>query len=309
MKLPIESRFKNGFSLIEVLVTLGIMSVAGLALTNLNVTGMKANKSNQLRADLEDVRRTITNSIGCDQTLGLRRPSTCLGPQVLKDRLNRDLAPDKKIGSWTIEATCESIGTPAKMGLSIYATKPLGRGLYAKDPLRNLNLDKQHPRSSLFDPAARLCSGSFSTPGFKNCPFGVLNIAFQDGDYNCAPNPWESRVASLERADVEIIYKTLDSNNPQSLQSQINALKAQFASPAWPSGPYCIVQAKDRGCPTGFNVINPNSCLGQGGGGPLGAECHLLRGGDSSVTNTEIMGMGMNKMKNAQVVRWAWCCK
>ncbi len=178
---------KRGFSIIEALVAIGVMSVAGMALTKLNVTSMKANKSNELRMELEDIKRTIASTINCDNTIGPARPSTCTGPQVLKDKLGHVINPNNKMGPWTVEAICESIGTPASNGLSIYATKKRADGnTFMIDPLQNIPWDRKHPRSALFDPSTRLCSGSFLTTGALTCPYGIGSVNFDDRTFVCA---------------------------------------------------------------------------------------------------------------------------
>ncbi|MEI8026465.1 MAG: type II secretion system protein [Pseudomonadota bacterium] len=182
---PLKS--KHGFSLIETLVTLGIMSIAGMALMSMNVTAMKSNKSSEIRSDLGDIKRTITNLISCDQTLGTSRPTSCSGPGVvLKDKFGNPLAKDKKIGQWTIEASCESVGSPSTPGLSIYATKLKADGkTFVIDPIRNIPLDRNHPISMLYDPAVRLCGEYFKSTTTLQCPFGVKNVNFQDQKYEC----------------------------------------------------------------------------------------------------------------------------
>lgn len=148
---------------------------------------MQANKANELRMSIEDIKRTITNTISCDQTLGATRPSNCTGARILKDRLGKEIALDGKIDSWTIEAVCESAGQPAKMGLSIYVTKKRKDGSFMVDPLRGMPFDKKHPSSALFEPGARLCSANFSaTSPATGCPNGISSINFDDQTFVCA---------------------------------------------------------------------------------------------------------------------------
>lgn len=188
MKLAFSSKY--GFSLIEILVTLSLMAIAGTALMNMNVTAMKANKSSELRVEFADLKRTITNRISCDNTLGTMRPVACNGSRRLIDKSGKDIVQNGKIGTWDIEATCEVIGNPASNGLSIYATKKNPDGTFKKDPLLNLNLDRSHPKSSLFDPNTRLCSGSFATPASSGCPYGIKSVNFEDQTMICSqPTP------------------------------------------------------------------------------------------------------------------------
>lgn len=155
----LSKKREDGFSLIEVLVTIAILSIGAVALTRWQVTGMKANKSASLRQDIMDVKRTITNSLSCGKTFesfGATRPIACNVAVTLKDKNGNSLTNDGKIGAWTIEASCENIGSPAVNGLSIYATQP-GK----IDPLRNITLDRNHPVAMLFSPEVRLCKDFF----------------------------------------------------------------------------------------------------------------------------------------------------
>lgn len=156
---------KHGFSLIESLVIIAVMAVAGLALTNLNVTGMKANKSALIRSDVMDVKRTITNLLSCDQTLGAARPAPCLPSVVLKDKNGNPFLQNGKLGDWTITAGCEVLGASGP-GLSIKATKPIAGSnpvAFKIDPINNLPLDSNHPVSMLFAADVRPCANNFRT--------------------------------------------------------------------------------------------------------------------------------------------------
>ena len=62
--------FKSGFSLIELVVVLGLMSIAGMAFIGFYGTALKANKSNELRTDLEDIKRTIINKASSAEFVG-----------------------------------------------------------------------------------------------------------------------------------------------------------------------------------------------------------------------------------------------
>lgn len=166
--IPFRCSNRNGFTLIEALVIIAIMSIAGFALLNLNVTAMKSNKSAAIRADLLDIKATITNAINCDQTLGATRPPAISGPVTLKDKNGRPLLrSDNRIGEWTIESTVEPLGAPSVVGLSIYATKP-GK----IDPIRNIPLDRNHSISALYNPEARPCRENFIAP----VPGGVQTL-------------------------------------------------------------------------------------------------------------------------------------
>jgi hypothetical protein len=180
------SGIRNGFSYFELLIALGVMSVVGMVFLQLNDTTMKANKSNEFRSDLDEIKRIIVSKISCNDTLGPARPSTCSGTQVLKDKLGKDIAPGGKIGSWNIEAICEPIGKPARNGLSIYATRKRADGYFLVDPIRNLPWDRKHPSSSLFEAGTRICAESFGFPVVASCPYKIESINFEDRTVVCA---------------------------------------------------------------------------------------------------------------------------
>jgi len=197
----------KGFSLVEVLVTLGLLGIVGVTLTNLNVMGMKANKSNKIRSDLADVKNTITSLLSCQETFSASsfassaRPITCPSGTIviLKGKSGLPLAPNNKIGEWTITAKCEEAGSPLSNGLSVYATKPRDGGGYMKDPLRNIDFDTNHPISTLFNPDVRPCKGYFSSSdsGSGITPGGLCQSFatewYRGGTGTSKDGPWSAK--------------------------------------------------------------------------------------------------------------------
>ena len=184
---PFSVLDKKGFSIIEALVAIAIMSIGLTAFTQWQGTIMKANKSASIRQDVAEVKRSISNSLSCEKTfesLGATRPIACSGAVTLKDKNGNSLTNSGKIDDWTIEASCESLGSPAANGLSIYATKH-GK----KDPIRNILLDRTHPIASLFTPDLRLCRDYFiATPSGGNLsPKGKCEFHSHAVTRNAAP--------------------------------------------------------------------------------------------------------------------------
>lgn len=237
---------RDGFSLLEGLVTIAIMSVAGFALMNLNVTGMKVNKSNAIRADLLDVKRTITNQLSCDQTLGSTKPTTMSGSVTLKDKNGNPLATSGKIGEWTIEAIIETIGTPSLPGLSIYATKP-GK----QDPVRNIPLDRNHPISALFNPNVRLCRENFTAPpsgDVTTCEGGLVMIGFDMNTNSGICAPISDLVPSCGQGEV---LRNVG-GNLQCAKVGLDLNDCQLVSNS--GGPPNYVSSAS--CPAGFKLIS-----------------------------------------------------
>jgi len=175
----------KGFSLIEALVALAIMSIGIRALTQWQVTAMKANKSNSIRQDIMDIKRAISTYLSCEKTFesfGPARPISCAVPVTLKDKNGNPLTINDKIDSWTIEATCESLGSPGVNGLSIYAKKE-GK----MDPLRNIPLDRQHPAAMLFSPELRLCKELFKASSSEGWVKPILS-SYSPQHYYTAPD-------------------------------------------------------------------------------------------------------------------------
>jgi hypothetical protein len=85
----------------------------------------------------------------------------------------------------------------------------------------------------------------------------------------------------------------------------INKIANLESNPAWPAGPYCIIQAVNNSCPPGFTSVNPQ----QAPNGDLGAESVLIAGGNSSTQSATNKAWGMNNADSVEYLRWAWCCK
>ena len=185
-------RFSKGFTIIEMLVTIAVLGIAMVGLTRMQVLGMRANKSSAIRLNVLDVKRTITNSLSCEKTFesfGPTRPIACTGPVILKDKNGNALTNNNKIDAWTIEASCESLGSPPTNGLSIYATQP-GK----TDPLRGIPLDKNHPSGTLFSREVRLCRDYFIAT-----PSGQAGVS-PKGKCKSFASPWH-RNSAIVSAD------------------------------------------------------------------------------------------------------------
>jgi len=183
---------KRGFSIIEVLAGIAIMGIVIVYSTRWQVLNMRATKSASIRQNVIDIKRTITTSLSCEKTFesfGAARPIACSGAVTLKDKNGNPLTNNGKIDDWTVEASCESLGSPAANGLSIYATKP-GKS----DPLRGIALDRNHPVATLFSPELRLCRDYFIAT-----PSGQAGVS-PKGKCKSFASPWH-RNSAIVSAD------------------------------------------------------------------------------------------------------------
>lgn len=97
-----------GFSLVTVLVAIGIAGILAVAVSKIMGIGFKGNRSIQNRTDLGHIRNLISTRLDCVRTLGAA-PAICDGTAiVMRDSGNRPLATGNRIGDWTIGASCPS---------------------------------------------------------------------------------------------------------------------------------------------------------------------------------------------------------
>ena len=186
-----HSNSKRGFSLLEGMVTIAILSIAGIAVVRSNVTSMKSIKSNNLRLEIQDIKKTISSRLSCPKTLGATIPTACSGPVVLRDNSNSPLVPASgKLGDWSITSRCEVLS--GKNGLSVYVTKKTATGDFAKDPLnQNIVLDETSPVSLIFGADVRPCGNWFDAAATPTCGPGqyVKNVNFYSQTLTCADLP------------------------------------------------------------------------------------------------------------------------
>lgn len=194
---------KKGFTLVEGLVLIGLLSLVGMALMNANVTAMKSAKSSSLRSEIQDIKQSLNVRLSCSKTMeafGPALPVRCSGPVTLRDRNSTPILPASgKLGSWTITARCEDL--EGNKGLSIYATKKNPDGSFSKDPLNSsMVLDETSPISLLYKPDVRPC-GDYFIPGdmavtpVSACPSGqVQSGKAANGSPHCLSMPGFFRV-------------------------------------------------------------------------------------------------------------------
>ena len=67
----------------------------------------------------------------------------------------------------------------------------------------------------------------------------------------------------------------------------------------WPTGNYCIIQAQNQICPSGFTATTPS--------GGTASDAGVVRSAPSSVTATDSFYGTAGAVYSIKA--WAWCCK
>jgi|NOAtaT_7_FD_contig_21_3855916_length_1147_multi_9_in_0_out_0_1 hypothetical protein len=216
---------QEGVTIVEVLVALGILGVVAVGLGRLMNNSMTAQRSVELRSDVEDLRRFIQTNLSCAKTFDSfpSRPVNCSGNIALR-RENGSIivaSGGQALGNWTLTARCENIG--GQSGLSIYATRPAPGGGFLLDPLTRRPYDTNHPTSALYAPAVRPC-GSFFTAAGSACPSGQALLAWAGTSPICLPDscgPNQREVARI--GNVPTCVNVGAPRSPIIVQNQMTA--------------------------------------------------------------------------------------
>ena len=77
---------------------------------------------------------------------------------------------------------------------------------------------------------------------------------------------------------------------------------ASWQEAGWPQGNYCIIQAQNQSCPTGFTAYDPTSGNFDSARGPI-------YGGSSSIWESTNRNRADDSSGSYPIRKWAWCCK
>jgi hypothetical protein len=100
----------GGSSLVSLIVAISIVTVVAFVLTRVWARHKAGQDHIGARDELETIRYTLLTRFDCDASLGHpSAPRSCATtPNVkLRDRTDQDLAPNDKIGAWTVTAGCD----------------------------------------------------------------------------------------------------------------------------------------------------------------------------------------------------------
>lgn len=165
---------KNGFSLVETLIGLGILTLAGSFLAKHLVSENKFQSYSSLRANQEALKRQILHTTHCRETMRAAGCPTSGFVQLIK--LKRDGSPSvfvsnkgrgTRLGGYTVRAECDA----SNSGLIIRAARLKSMGTLADnnpdkffpDPQTKKVTPWSSPGSLLFPPGISLCAGARTT--------------------------------------------------------------------------------------------------------------------------------------------------
>lgn len=141
-----ESR-QAGFSLVSILISLAILTMIGLMVTQTSKLGLRSAASSNQRQDISTLKNLVRENLNCDETLGVT-PATPLpiscpaGPVIMRRKSSgggaqgTPLAPSNLIGNWTVTASCtggEIIVAATRPGTDPLTERPWSSSPYATD--------------------------------------------------------------------------------------------------------------------------------------------------------------------------------
>ena len=176
---------ERGFSLISVIVALGLAGILAGLLTEINVNSMRNSKQIKLQDELTQVRQMVLKRLSCKDTLNITSatllPIACPNTITLKDRHGRSLfATDGRVGNstWYVSPSCNASGIQLKVTRLTKDKKP------ALNPLTK----KRHKLEPLFETGDFTCSEYFLGTAGNSCISGSYVSGIKpDGSVECRP--------------------------------------------------------------------------------------------------------------------------
>ncbi|NRA69364.1 MAG: prepilin-type N-terminal cleavage/methylation domain-containing protein [Pseudobacteriovorax sp.] len=153
---------KSGFSLVGVLIAVGIMGIIATALMRMQSNSFRNAKSLELRTDLEALKKELIENLDCSNTLPDDPAVACTTPRFVDIvRSNGDVflanggATGTKMGAYNLRAICNA----NQSRLVIQAQQTDDNGIPVRDPIKKRVLGFREVFRNL-----NLCTSSFSGP-------------------------------------------------------------------------------------------------------------------------------------------------
>ncbi|HYX32869.1 MAG TPA: hypothetical protein VE954_07125 [Oligoflexus sp.] len=176
----------QGFSMVGVLMALGLSGLVGLIVSKQTVNSLKGQKLAEYKADLSLIKSIVLSNLDCESIFSKNdlTPANITGKCVSTSNIGEQIGPNLrlfrrtmdgkpfefgqldaasgtiKLGNWSLKATCSA----KEQSLIIRAAILDAKGNFVKDPLTGRAYDFEHPNSLLIGggKAVPLC---FSDPG------------------------------------------------------------------------------------------------------------------------------------------------
>ncbi len=166
-----------GFSLVSVMVSVGILGIVLSGVMKMMDLGQKTSKSNELSGERGIMRQYIYESLSCSSTLPPNPSQACSTDPYLALKSSQNSvflanngANGAKLGDWMIRARCRS----SQQKLSVEFSRRAADGSALKDPLTGRLQDW----SDLF-PGYQLCNKSFApSPGATQGPVRTASMQY-----------------------------------------------------------------------------------------------------------------------------------
>ncbi|MCX6108349.1 MAG: prepilin-type N-terminal cleavage/methylation domain-containing protein [Proteobacteria bacterium] len=165
-----DQKHQQGFGLIEVIVSVGLMAIVAAGISSLMTNQLKAQRTVELRGDRSAMIRQLSLSTSCQATLGGNPAAACAGGTIALNGMTTSgtvfpllPAAGKKVGAWTYQARCTPGNTinvravRVRAGASINSSNA---GDYLPDPLTNkVSYLPNDPATQLYPGGGELCAG------------------------------------------------------------------------------------------------------------------------------------------------------
>lgn len=160
---------ERGFSLVSVMVAMGLLVLVGIAATSMLSNTFKGNKSNQMTDELISVKRVLRDKVDCKKTLDKQSCPSKGKFFPLKDKADRIVGSNFgdywKLGSWTLRASCDAV----EMAIEFARTD--SHGSFLKDPFTQ----KMQGWKNLFPDGDLSCSSEVQELSGKKGPVSNCN--------------------------------------------------------------------------------------------------------------------------------------
>jgi Tfp pilus assembly protein PilV len=157
---------QSGFSLIAVLIAVGIMGIVAVGISKIVSQGLNGSASLAARTEYAMLQQTIMAGLNCEKTIGPGSALACPNTILPLRRSNGTIInPNNKIGKWTITGRCIN---------DEFIVRATRRG---RDPLTRKRWSSNKRARDLYMGLSDLCRYKYGTPPPPKCREVVVGFA------------------------------------------------------------------------------------------------------------------------------------